>query len=329
MGESDEKRVRFSRTVSFLLAWFAFIIAFVGVTVRFAPVVSHVELLVAALSPYLTLAALVAFLLLWRSGQKRIAVLALVPLAVGIGLKIPYYLEDSHPDGKTLPIRVLTINLHDGTAEPAAVAAAAREHADVLLMQELTPEQANGILDVPGLITDFPFKVLDPQPRAAGVGILSRHPIVQNSRIARYQLGAVTATLRPPGAASDVLVASIHLSGPWPQPIDRWREEIEALPQTLEQLAIAAGPGAAIVAGDFNATEEFLPFRKLLDTGFADAVEQSGAGPGRTYPADGLIPPLIGIDHILTHNGWASDSYQLPIAGTDHMGLCATIHVPA
>ncbi len=329
MGESDEKRVRFGRTVRFLLAWFAFLIAFVALTVRFAPIVNHLELLVATLAPYLMLAALVAFALLWRTGNKRLAALALVPLAVGIGLKIPDYLKDSHPDGKTIPIRVLTINLHDGTAVPAAVAAAAREHADVLLMQELTPAQAISIVDEPGMKPDFPYTVLDPRPRAAGVGILSRYPIVQNGRITRYQLGAVTATIRPRGAAADVLVASIHLVGPWPQAIDRWREEIEALPQTLEQLALQAEPGAAIVAGDFNATKDFLPFRRLLDTGFADAVGQSGGGMGRTYPAGSSIPPLIGIDHILTYNGWASDSATVPIAGTDHLGLRATIQVPA
>jgi endonuclease/exonuclease/phosphatase (EEP) superfamily protein YafD len=111
--------------------------------------------------------------------------------------------------------------------------------------------------------------------------------------------------------------------------MDRWREEIGAFPQTLEQWAKAAGPGTAIVGGDFNATEDFAPFRRLLTTGFADAVEQSGGGLGRTYPAGSLIPPLIGIDHILTRNGWASDSHRVAIPGTDHMGLAATIQVPA
>jgi endonuclease/exonuclease/phosphatase (EEP) superfamily protein YafD len=224
---------------------------------------------------------------------------------------------------------VLTINLHNGTAEPAAVAAAAQEHADVLLLQELTPTQASGIVAEPGMTTDFPYTVLEPRPFAAGVGVLSRYPIVQSSRITRYQLGAVTATIRPRSAASDVLVATIHLSGPWPQPIDLWREDIEALPQTLEHLVLTAGPGAAIVAGDFNATDDFLPFRRLLDTGFADAVQQAGGGLSPTYPADSLVPPIIEIDHILTYNGWASETARVPIKGSDHLGLAATIHVPA
>lgn len=329
MGESDDRRVRFGRTAVLLLAWFAFIVAFVGLTVRFAPAVTHVELVLAALAPYLMLAAPVAFALLWHIGDKRWAALALVPLAAGIGVKTPAYLQDSHPDRKTIPIRVLTINLFDGGAEPASAAAAAIRHADVLLVQELTPRQSAGILAEPGFTAEFPYTALFPHNYAAGVGIMSRFPIVQTSKITRYQLGMATATIRPAGAAADVLVASLHLAGPWPQPMDRWRDEIDALPQTLEQLAKAAGPGAVIVGGDFNATEDFAPFRRLLDTGFADAVEQSGGGLGRTFPADSPLPPLIGIDHILTYNGWATDAYQVAIAGTDHMGLCATIQVPA
>ena len=329
MGESDDRRARFGRTAVLLLAWFAFIIAVVGLTARYTSVVNHVELIIAALSPYLMLASLVAFGLLWPISDKRWATVALIPLAVGVGLKIPYYLADSHQGGKTVPIRVLTINLHNGAAEPAAVAAAALEHADVLLVQELTAEQADGILGEPDFGADFPYKALFPHSQSAGVGILSRYPIVQTSRITRYQLGAVTATIRPPGAASAVLVATVHLTGPWPQPIDSWREDIAALPQTLAQLAAAAGPRAAIVAGDLNATEDFLPYRRLLDTGFADAVEQSGGGFSRTYPAESWIPPVIGIDHILTLNSWATDSGQVPIAGSDHEGLRATIDVPA
>jgi len=297
--------------------------------VRFAPVANHVELIIAALSPYLMLASVLAFGLLWRIGNKRWAALALIPLAVGIGMKAPAYIQDSHSSGKSFPIRVLTINLQQGTADPAAVAAAALDHADVLLVQELTPTQSADILGEPGFTTEFPHTALFPHDYAAGVGIMSRFPIVQDSRITYYRLGLMTATIRPPGAASDVLVATVHLPGPWPQPMDRWREEIENLPQTLEELASAAGPGAVIVGGDFNATDDFLPFRRLLSTGFRGAVEQSGGGLGRTYPADSLIPPLIGIDHILTYNGWASDSYQLQIPGTDHRGLAATIHVPA
>ena len=60
-----------------------------------------------------------------------------------------------------------------------------------------------------------------------------------------------------------------------------------------------------IVAGDLNATSDMRSFRRLLQTGFKSAVEQSGAGLVRTFPANLPIPALVGIDHILTLNSSA------------------------
>lgn len=56
------------------------------------------------------------------------------------------------------------------------------------------------------------------------------------------------------------------------------KEDITAFADTLVSLANAAGPGAAIVAGDLNASSDMQPFRRLLDSGFRNAAEQAGAG---------------------------------------------------
>jgi endonuclease/exonuclease/phosphatase (EEP) superfamily protein YafD len=82
-----------------------------------------------------------------------------------------------------------------------------------------------------------------------------------------------------------------------------------------------------IVAGDFNATVDMKPFRRLLHNGFRDAAEQSGAGLVATYPADSAIPPLIGIDHILTFNSTARDARSVRIPGSDHLGVMAYVDV--
>jgi endonuclease/exonuclease/phosphatase (EEP) superfamily protein YafD len=329
MGGSDPRRwPPFVPTSLYLLAWFAFVIALVSLLVRYAPIDNHFILVTAAISPYLNWAAAVAAVLLVIAGQRWLAAAALLLLLVGIAVRSPVLLADSQPTGSTVPLRILTANLHNGTADPKAVAVADHEHADILVVQELPPSLADS-LGQEGLASEFPYTVLLPRPHAAGVGIWSRFPIVQTSTITRYQLGAVTATVRMPGAASDVVIATIHLAGPWPQPLDRWRSEIDRLPETLRQLVGAAGPGAVIVAGDFNATEDFRPFRRLLDAGFKDARGRAVSGMDRTYPADSVVPPIIGIDHILTYNSWARDTHTVLIAGSDHRGLGATIHIPA
>ncbi|WP_442521722.1 hypothetical protein, partial [Salmonella enterica] len=58
-----------------------------------------------------------------------------------------------------------------------------------------------------------------------------------------------------------------------------------------------------------------------------DVADQSGAGLTPTYPAGRRVPPLLGIDHILTRNSSASGVHTVRIPGTDHLGLAATIHL--
>jgi endonuclease/exonuclease/phosphatase family metal-dependent hydrolase len=203
----------------------------------------------------------------------------------------------------------------------------ARDGADLLVVVELTPESASGLTQE-GLDVGFPYRVVDAQPFAAGVAIWSRYPVVRSSRIGGYQLGVVSAVIRAPQAADEAVVLAAHLTGPWPQPIDGWRQDIAEFSNTLNRIAAEAGEGAAIVAGDFNASMDMQPFRRLLENGFRDAAEQSGAGFTPTYPADSAAPPLIGIDRILTFNSSASDVQTVRIPGSDHLGLWAIVHVP-
>lgn len=309
------------RTAVFLLAWFAFLIASVALAARFVPVVNHAVLLLAALSPYLVIGAGLLVLPVLITQWSWIAVPVLVIVGVTAALNTPLFIGRAAEEG--IPIRVLTANLREGAAEPAALATLACDRADVFVAQELTPELA-GQLDV--LETEFPYRALDPAPSAGGVGIWSRYPIVQSSRNPGYLLGMVSATVRVPGASDDVIVLAAHLAGPWPQAIDDWRRELAKLPETLSATASAAR-GPVIVAGDLNATADMQPFRRLLRDGFADAAEQSGSGFVRTFPADDSMPPLIGIDHILTHDSWASDVRTVRVPGSDHLGLAATIYV--
>ncbi len=310
------------RVAVYLLAWFASVGAVVALAARYVPVVNHAVLIAAALSPYLSVGASVAAAALLLSSAPRIAAVALLPAVVAVGVQLPLFLGSGKPGPDTVAVRVLTANLREGSAQPEPLADLARASADVVVMQELTPALAAGL---DPLKSEFPFRALDAQPYAAGVGIWSRYPIESFSRNSDYRLGMVTASLRVPGAAQAVTVLAAHVAGPWPQPIDDWRREMTALPRTL---ATITGRGAAIVAGDLNATSDMEPFRRLLRDGFRNAAEQSGAGLVRTFPADMSVPPIIGIDHILVRNSSARDVATVRIPGSDHLGVTATVYVP-
>lgn len=311
------------RIAVFLIAWFAFLVAAVAVAARYLPVTNHAVLVIAALSPYLVGGAGIAVLPILITPWRWAAVPALALVAVTAAVNAPLFI--SQPVTQSVPIRVMTANLREGSADPTALAEIASDQADVVVVQELTPELAEKL---DRMASDFPYHAIDPRSGASGVGIWSRHPIGRSSRDSGYQLGMVTAALRVPGASADVIVLAAHVAGPWPQPITGWRQEMAALPRTLETVATRAGTGVVIVAGDLNATRDMQPFRRLLTDGYRDAAEQSGAGFTPTFPADSRVPPLIGIDHILTRNGSASAMRTVRIPGTDHLAVVATVHAP-
>ena len=314
------------RTAVYLISWFAFVVAAVAFVSRFTPVVNHAVLLVSALSPYLMLGAVVSAVLLLITGPWWAAAPAIVLSVAAAYGQLPLFSASGSPNGAAL--RVLTANLHESSVDAKELATIARDRPDVLVVQELTAEFA-AEFGRQGLESDFPHHALAPAAGANGVGIWSRHPIVQSSRVSGYELGALTATVEVPGVASDAVILGLHLVGPWPQPVDDWRQEIANLPDTLRETADIAGPGAVIVAGDFNATMDMAPFRRLFSEGFEDAREHAGAGLAATYPADSAIPPLVGIDHILVRNGSATDTDTVSIPGSDHLSLSATVRIPS
>ena len=95
---------------------------------------------------------------------------------------------------------------------------------------------------------------------------------------------------RRPRHRQDAVFVAIHLPGPWPQDIDglaRGNPKPASHSRRRSKTRPTARP--VVVAGDFNATYDMAPFRKLLTNGYADAAEQSGAGLLRTFPAEGQL----------------------------------------
>ncbi|WP_137145920.1 endonuclease/exonuclease/phosphatase family protein [Mycolicibacterium sp. CR10] len=319
--------IRILATVLGLLSLAAAAVALGG---RYLPISGHPTLIVAAVAPYLAIAAPVAVLLLIIGRRWLLTLVALAVTASLVWVYLPRYQVPPAPDAAdpaTVDVRVLTANLGMGQADPPAFVALARDIADIVAVQEMTPEAADGLSEA-GMDAVFPYRVVVPAPMASGIGIWSRHPIVDSGRIDGYSLPMLGARVRIPGVVVDTTVLSVHLAAPWPQPIGLWQRDIEKLPDTLREVGRTAGAGAVIVAGDFNATADMAPFRRLLEQGYSDAGEHGAAGLARTYPGRGSKPPLLGIDHVLVKNGSAATAATVVVPGSDHRGLLTTLRVP-
>ncbi|HYO01868.1 MAG TPA: endonuclease/exonuclease/phosphatase family protein [Mycobacterium sp.] len=302
------------------------VVAVGAVVARYVPIPGHRTLYVVIASPYLMAAApLALLLLLWGHRWVMAAVAVCISVAL-IVPQVPWYIAAS-PNPNAVSVRAMTINMLYGRADPQSIVGIATDQADVLMVQELTPDAAKG-LSSGGIAKSFPYDALDPRPGTAGVGVYSRYPITAVNEIGGYALGLVTARIRVDGLTRDPTVASIHLTAPWPQPIDGWHRDLAALRSTLAGLAEESNGGAILVGGDFNSTIDMEPFRKLLTDGYEDSAQQAGAGRQRTYPANRRFPAFMGIDHILTRDCIAVSTETMELPGSDHRAVLATVMVP-
>jgi endonuclease/exonuclease/phosphatase (EEP) superfamily protein YafD len=303
----------------------AFAVAGLALASRYLPITNHVVLLTAALSPYLMLCGPLSVVLLTLARRWILAIVA-VGLTIGtLAVQLPLYRGSDAARTAGVGLRVISANLREGQADPDYLVRSAREQADVLAFQELTPQEVDR-LSAAGLDATFPYRWLDPRAGASGVGVWSRLPMHAAKRIGGYTFALVSAQIRVAGISIDPTVVVAHIAGPWP--IDGWRRDSDRLPVTLLEVAEQTSGGSVIVAGDLNSTTDMHPFRGLLRNGYRDAAEQSGAGIEPTFPANWRLPPFIAIDHILTRSCTATWLHTLKIPGSDHRGLAATVMIP-
>jgi endonuclease/exonuclease/phosphatase (EEP) superfamily protein YafD len=315
------------RVLATVVGAVALVVAAVGLVARYLPISNEPVLIIAAMSPYLSAAGLVAMILFAVVRRWVPTIIAALLCAVALTLLLPRYLGPEKSGVPSVSVRVLTANLGLGKADPKAVVALAREKADVLVVQEMTPGLAVSLSAV-GLDAVMPHRSIDPRTNAAGIGIWSRYPIADSRVISGYQLAMRIAKIQVPSVAIAPTVLAVHLAAPWVQPLQYFRDDIARFPTTLQAAAREAGSGAVIVAGDLNSTYDMRPFRQLLDAGYRDAAEQAGAGLTRSFPSQSWTGPVVGIDHVLVRNATAAAAQTVPVSGSDHRGLFTVIELP-
>jgi endonuclease/exonuclease/phosphatase (EEP) superfamily protein YafD len=302
-----------------VLPWLAWAVVRLGGLERGWPVVPLL-----AYTPYAAaiavLAAVVSALLRARAaavagGLAAIALIAVVaPRAVG-----------GAPDAagsSGVVLRVLSANIEHGRASPQALLAIARrERADVLSVQELTPDAVRA-LDEAGIDRILPERTLEPRPGAGGSGLYARVALTQRPGPARTRNATPAAELALRGAR--VRVVAVHPAAPrTPGSLARWRADLRALPP-----ADRSGT-PTVLAGDFNATLDHAELRRLLGRGYADAADAVGAGLRTTWPSNRRLPPGVTIDHVLADERLAVLAVRvLPVPGSDHLAVFAELVVP-
>jgi endonuclease/exonuclease/phosphatase (EEP) superfamily protein YafD len=269
-----------------------------------------------------TLVSLAA--LLWRRARRE-AGAVLVICAVAGGLVLPRVVADPGAPASGPEMTVLSFNVDDGRASVPALAATIRAtRPDVVVLPE-SAERFRALLA--RAIPDLAYRsFVGAAPGADDVhGITVLTAPTMGSPMSRViDEGDADPWIELTGGRFGPLhVVAVHVAAPVEGKIESW-------PGELGQLATWCGSGAApaIVAGDFNATDDHRDFR----TGTAGCRDAGSAtGQGLTATWDAAWPRWFGaqIDHVLTGHGPQPVALGiLDLPGSDHRALLAHIELP-
>ncbi len=204
----------------------------------------------------------------------NLAVLVAIGLmASACSHKVPEMPHHGRISPISVSLRVATYNVFSGTRDADSTAGAIRRmSADVLLLQELSPEGA-GLLDK-ALEMDYPYRHF-----SGGVAVMSRWPL-RNPRYERSRDGIngyLVAEIVSPGGRFQV--ASLHLDplrmwttrDKWTLPSQLLWGQDDVHRKELEQIVRTLRPGMpTVLGGDFNSVSG-AAVRRLQDLGYKDS----------------------------------------------------------
>jgi endonuclease/exonuclease/phosphatase (EEP) superfamily protein YafD len=274
--------------------------------------------------PQLAAASLVA-LVLAALARERAAVIASLALLLVNGAPLGPYLGGARaaPNGPSTTLSVLTLNLHGGGTDAAALQSLLRrEDPDIVLLTEMPRDMGRllGAIDA-----RYPYKLRTGHGRGGELLLLSRwqpkswHVDLSATRWQPILVADLCARAERSGAC--VRIVGLHAQRPFGKYARAWRNAALA---RAGALAAGAGDRPAVLMGDFNLTPWAPSFATLLEeTGLKDTSRLRGLS--ATWISRN---PLFGlfIDHILVSaDVEALESKVGPFVGSDHRPVIARL----
>lgn len=334
-GSGDVRPVGPALSVGRRIGWWLATLASGGLAVVLGARLTGIEpgplVWLLALLPLFALAApALAALALWARAWFALAI-ALLTLGGAVSWYAPMFVATTAPTGPAQnQVVVATANLKFGKADARAVVDMVREEGvEVLGVQELTPTMARE-LDEAGLGDMLPHALLDARRGAGGTGLYSASSLADARTVTGLRWAVVAATVEIEGAAP-LEVYVVHPSSPGEIDHDFWARDLDAFHRIVADETQTNQAAEMLVLGDFNATLDHAPMRRILDAGLVDAAEQAGAGIVPTFPSGPSPPALAAIDHVLasTQGPVATAVHSVTLPGTDHRALVVRYSVEA
>jgi endonuclease/exonuclease/phosphatase (EEP) superfamily protein YafD len=333
----DEQRLRIA--ASRVIAAFVAVVVALGVITYVAPQRAGPLALAQILLPHIVIGTLIVTGAIALALRTRTLTVAIVVLFVVASLRFgSEWISSPAPRADGAQVRLLSWNLELGARPANAVMGPLLDHdADVVALQELTPDAASALDHDAATVAHYPYRLLVPDAGVFGVGVLSAFPIVDRVVFDRPSGVAVTLDL---GSGRNLNVLNAH---PLPGHIERAsslglpvafdstdRDAALARVRTRIDALLARGD-PVVVMGDYN-TAPTEPGYATLVSGLRDVHVEVGLGPGWTWrPSrlESLGVGLLRIDLILVGTPVNPVSIGVDCRNPgDHCLVDATVSIP-
>jgi len=274
--------------------------------------------LVNALTPVLFLPAYPALALGVATHRYPLAAVALIAVVAHLVWLWPEIRpgNPSRAPAGAAHFRLLTANLEMDNGRAGMLGRQIRaDSPDVVVVEELSNVTYYGLMKS-GVLAGYHYSASRPQFGAFGAGVWSRYPL---SDVAAPLVGGleslrVTVTL-PTGQRFRVF--AVHTLSPQnSQNVDVWRTQLADLSREVRASALPV-----VLAGDFNATRDMRPFRRVLAAGVTDAHDSAHAGWAPTWNDHlPVLPVLWRLDHVLISPQFTATGLRVgKHFGSDHL----------
>jgi len=263
--------------------------------------------------PQLTLALLAVVLVASLVSPRRIALIGIPGVVLGVALLVPA-LRDPEPEPPSSDrptVKLLTVNLwHKNDDVAAVIELITQERPDIVALIELTPTWQRALAPI---LRPFGSRAFETSDGSSGIGLYGRTHL-RDPEIVRLFDGArpaVAAQLDLFGRIAHLLV--VHPPGTlFPGQVAEHERELAA----IAEWARTHKPRSA-VCGDLNAARWSRALRDVLSEGALRAALPGGLFQG-SWPA--LPPPLkVAIDGCLVGSGIRARAILGPRVGSDHL----------
>ena len=288
---------------------------------RWRPVDEGYMIALVALTPFLALPLILADLVAWFSRMSAVRVMAAVVTVSYLATVAPFdAVIGCQAETADDPIVVMTANVLKNGGRPETVAAEiVANDPDVVVMQEVRFDFAAAMDRQPGLDA-WTFRSHRLPDADNGVVVWSKWPATNVEFGTLNANSSVTATIESP--YGQFRLAGVHTLAPTSaRRAGIWNRQFVDL-QTFPT------DRPAVMAGDFNATEDHHPFRTLLDQGWTDVHDNKGCGLDQTWPATRLPVPIMRLDHILVTDDFDVLSTEIgEPGGSDHFPVISRMRL--